>query len=142
MTSLVLLCISLMDLNPGPTLVPVVGAIVLFGIFLPVAVWTGHQKEERMAYYKAETLRRLAEASGEGAKAVIEFLGEEERLKRFKQNEGMKLGGLITLSVGVGLAIFLHAVAGEPGVYLVGLIPGLVGVALLIYAFFIATPVE
>jgi uncharacterized membrane protein YeaQ/YmgE (transglycosylase-associated protein family) len=144
MTPVVFLCNSLMDLNPGAigALVPVVGAIVLFGVFLPVAVWTSNQKEERLAYYKAETLRRLAEASGEGAKAAIDLLREEERMKRIKQNEGVKLGGLITLGAGVGLAIFLHAVANERSVYLVGLIPGLVGAALLIYVYFMAPPIE
>jgi len=56
----------------------------------------------------------------------------------------MKLGGLVTVSVGVSLCIFLHAVtsstSGSP--WLVGLIPGFVGVALLIYVYFLAEPIQ
>ena len=52
---------------------------------------------------------------------------------------GQRLGGLITLAVGIGLMVFLKAVAtDEPGVYLVGLIPLLIGVALLAYSYVLA----
>ena len=55
-----------------------------------------------------------------------------------KTREGMKIGGLINLAVGVALMIFLRAlVSGEP-VYLCGLIPGLIGVAMLTYALLLA----
>jgi hypothetical protein len=47
----------------------------------------------------------------------------------------MKLGGLITLAVGIGMMLFLHGMEHEEPVYLVGLIPTLVGVALLVYCF-------
>jgi hypothetical protein len=32
------------------------------------------RRKEREAFYKAETFRRVAEASGEGAKAALEML--------------------------------------------------------------------
>jgi lipopolysaccharide export LptBFGC system permease protein LptF len=69
---------------------------------------------------------------------------EEEHLKRVKAREGMKIGGLVCVAVGVAMVIFLKAMtATDPGApYLVGLIPGLVGVALLVYVFFMAGPVE
>jgi hypothetical protein len=56
----------------------------------------------------------------------------------------LKLGGLITVAVGAGLCIFLHAslpasASGSP--WLVGLIPGFVGVALLVYVYFLADPI-
>jgi hypothetical protein len=113
-------------------------------IFLSISVWVDSQRKEREAFYKAETLRRITESSGEGAKAAIELLREEERLKRIKAREGMKIGGLICVAVGVAMVIFLKAMtATDPGApYLVGLIPGLIGVALLSYVFFMAGPVE
>ena len=49
---------------------------------------------------------------------------------------------LANLAVGVGLAVFLRALVPNEPVYLVGLIPGLIGVALLTYALFLAPPVE
>jgi hypothetical protein len=117
-----------------------VGAIALFGIFLPVTTWLDTRRREREAYYKSETLRRLAESSGEGAKVAIELLREEEHLRQIKKLEGMKIGGLVNIAVGIGLGFMLWALTGTGGPYLVGLIPGLIGVALLVYVFFLAEP--
>jgi hypothetical protein len=123
--------------------IPIVAVVSTF-VFLTFAIWFGTRKREREAFYKAETLRRITEASGEGAKAAIDLLREEERLKRIKSREGMKIGGLVCVAVGVAMVIFLWAMTKtDPGVpYLVGLIPGFIGVALLIYVFFMAGPVE
>jgi len=106
------------------------------------AIWFGTRKQEREAFYKAETLRRITESSGEGAKAACELLKEEERLNRIKAREGLKIGGLICVSVGIALLIFLRALIGNEPVYLCGLIPGFIGVAMLVYVFFMAKPVE
>jgi hypothetical protein len=49
------------------------------------------------------------------------------------RSQGLMIGGLVTLFVGIGLAIFLSFVNdGERGVWAVGLIPGGVGLALII----------
>ena len=55
-----------------------------------------------------------------------------ERARRLSQ--GLMIGGLVTLATGIGLGIFLGLVADEEHVWAVGLIPALVGVALLISA--------
>jgi len=49
----------------------------------------------------------------------------------------MKIGGLICIAVGVGSVIFMRAMMGsEPDApYLAGLIPALVGVAMLVYVY-------
>jgi len=119
-----------------------VGAVALFVVFIPTVTFLDSRRKEREAFYKADTFRRMAEASGEGAKAAVELLREEERIKARKTREGMKIGGLTNLAVGIALMIFLRALVGNEPVYLVGLIPGLIGVALLTYALFLAPPVE
>jgi hypothetical protein len=122
-----------------------VGAVALFVVFIPTVTWIDKQHKEREAFYKADTIRRVAEASGEGAKAAIELLREQSRLERLKKREGMKIGGLICIGVGIGLTIFLRSLMGpaDSGApYLVGLIPGLIGVAMLVYVYFLAGPVE
>jgi len=119
-----------------------IGAVALFVVFIPVTTWIDSQRKEREAFYKAETVRRLTESSGDGAKAAIELMREQDRMGRRKRTEGMKIGGLINIAVGVGLMIFLHAlISGEP-VYLCGLIPGLIGVALLAYALLLSPKPE
>ena len=119
-----------------------IGAVAMFAVFIPVTSWIESQRRTREAYYKAETMRRLVEASGEGAKAALELMREQDRMERLKKREGMKVGGLINIGVGVALLIFLRALVGEEPVYLCGLIPGLIGVAMLVYVFFLAGPVE
>jgi hypothetical protein len=106
--------------------------------FVSIAVWTEGRRKEREAYYKAESMRRLSELPGDGAKYVIEMMQEEERIRRekeemqeIKQREGLKIGGLVNIGVGVGLYLMmreLHATL------MVGAIPGMIGVALLAYA--------
>ena len=54
-----------------------IGAVALFVVFIPLTSWIDSQRREREAFYKAETMRRLAESSGEGAKAAIELLREQ-----------------------------------------------------------------
>ncbi|MBZ5658571.1 MAG: DUF6249 domain-containing protein [Acidobacteriia bacterium] len=119
-------------------LVPIVGSIALFS-FLAVAAWADARRKEREAYYTSETLKKIAETSGEGAKAAMDMLREQERNFMLRRRDGRRLGGLITLAVGIGVMVFLKAIVhDEPAVYLVGLIPLLVGVALLIYAYVLA----
>ena len=120
-----------------------IGAIVLFGIFIPTVHWIDSRRKEREAFYKADTIRRLAESSGDGAKAVVEILREEERVKQVKTREGLKIGGLINVATGLGLLIFLRALLqGSGPVYLCGLIPGFIGLAMLVYVYFLAEPVR
>ncbi|MGB9236558.1 MAG: hypothetical protein WCC04_19290 [Terriglobales bacterium] len=128
-----------MDVGVVAIAIPVVGSIALFS-FLAVASWSDARRKERETYYRSETLKKIAESSGEGARSALELMREQEKNAARRRLEGMKLGGLITTAVGIGLMVFLHGVAdhGDGPVYLVGLIPLLIGVALLIYPFFLA----
>jgi hypothetical protein len=130
--------------NAGMWIFLSIGAISLFAIFIPTVTWIDKQHKEREAFYKAETIRRVAEASGEGAKAALELLQQQSRFERQKGREGMKIGGLVCIGVGAAMVIFLKVqTATDPGTpYLVGLIPTFVGVALLIYVYLLAVPLE
>jgi len=121
-----------------------VGAVALFAVFSPLVTFIDSRRKEREAYYKAETFRRVAEASGDGAKAALELMREEGRQKQIKTIEGLKIGGLINLAVGVALTIFLYFLFGGTSTspWLCGLIPGMIGVAMLVYVFFMARPIE
>jgi len=122
-------------------LVPIVAIVSVF-TFTAIVHWVDSQRKERDAFYKADTLRRVTEASGEGAKAALELMREDERLKRIHTREGMKIAGLINVGVGIGLLIFLHGLLGGTAIYLCGLIPGFIGVGFLVYVYFLAAPVE
>ncbi len=130
--------------NYGLWLFLSVGAVALFVVFIPTVAWIDSRRKEREAYYKAETLRRMVEGSAEGGKAAIELMREEERIKQIKVREGLKMGGLINVGVGIALVIFLRSLLGgsQGTPYLCGLIPGFVGLAMLIYVYFMAEPIR
>jgi hypothetical protein len=117
--------------------IPVVGSIALFS-FLAVASWSDARRKERETYYKSETLKKIAESSGEGAKAAIELIREQEKNTVRRRLEGMKLGGLITAVVGIGVMVLLRGLVHSTPVYLAGLIPVLVGLAILTYSLLLA----
>ena len=118
-------------------LIPVVGSIALFS-FLAVASWSDARRRERETYYNTEALKKIAESPGEGARAAIQYLQEQDRSVTRRRLEGMKLGGLITSAVGIGLMALLRGLVREEPVYLVGLMTLLIGAALLIYVFALA----
>jgi len=123
-------------------------SIVIVSVFsfLAIAVWADSRRREREAYYKAESMRRVAETSGEGGKYLIEMMREEERIRQQallaqegKKREGYLVGGLVNIGIGIALMIFLHSLGvGAP--YLVGLILVFVGLALLVSLLFIKQP--
>jgi hypothetical protein len=114
-----------------------IGAIAVFS-FVSVAVWSDNRRKERVAYYRSETLKKIAETPGPGSTAALEYLREQEQINAKRQREGMRLGGLVTAVVGLGVMILMHGLThGEP-VYLAGLIPLLIGTVLFVYAQFLA----
>ncbi|MGA9352735.1 MAG: hypothetical protein WBV46_03525 [Terriglobales bacterium] len=121
----------------GVFLVPIVGSIALFS-FLAVASWSDARRKEREAYYRADALKKIAESSADGAKSAVEYLREQDSIAVRKRVEGMKIGGLITAAVGVGMMIFLHGIEHEEPAYLMGTIPLLIGLALMVYGFVLA----
>jgi hypothetical protein len=113
-----------------------VGAVALFS-FIAVATWSDNRRREREAYYKSETVRKVMEMPGATPATVQEFVRDQQAMADRRRREGLKLGGLITAAVGVGIVVFL---IGKPGpqIYTVGAIPLLIGLALLAYAYILA----
>src|SRR5579863_8163624 len=102
--------------TPGLWMFLSIGTVSLFVVFIPLVSWIESRRKEREAFYKADTMRRLVESSGEGAKVAIQLMREEERLKRIKAREGLKAGGVINICVGAALVIFMRFLLGSgPG---------------------------
>jgi hypothetical protein len=103
--------------------------------FTSIATWSDARRREREAFYRSETLKKIAESSGAGGAAALEILREQERVAQRRRRDDQRLGGLVTVAAGGGLLIFLRAIVPNEPVYLVGLIPLFVGVALLAHTF-------
>ena len=133
-----------MDSNQLETLAGIlvpIGAIVSAFTFITIMAWLGNRQKEREAFYKAETLRRVTESSGEGAKAAVDLLREDERIRRIKSREGLKISALINIGVGLGMVFGLSQLIGQK-VALAGLVPAFIGAAMLIYIYLLAAPLE
>ena len=111
---------------------------VVIGSFLAVAIWAKNRRLEREAYYKNENLKKIAEAQGTSANAALEFLREQEKVRALRHREGLKLGGLVTIAVGLGFFLVLWATGPSRPAYFAGLIPFLIGLALLAYVYILA----
>ena len=119
-----------------------IGAASLFSFFA-VAAWAGARHSERETYYHTELIKKAMESP---STAALDYLRQRdhEAAKRaaLKTRSGMRLGGLIAVAAGVGLMVFLRATiavyetGGKQNVYLLGLIPILVGSVVFIYSFF------
>jgi len=106
--------------------------------FVAVMVWLGHRKKEREEFYRAETMKKIAE-SGSSA-AAIEYLRETERIRQGEMRDGLKLTGLILLPVGIGLTGFLGSIAKpeDGALAMIGVIPLMLGAVLFLYGQFMS----
>ena len=128
-----------MEVKSIALFIPIVSIICVF-TFISIASWADARRKEREAYYKSETLKKIAEGQGQGATSALELMREEERIAIRRAREGQRMGGLVTLGVGIALTSFLWAVLEHDakGVATVGLFPLLIGVALLVYSYVLA----
>jgi hypothetical protein len=113
------------------TLIPISGIAMIVLI-----VWIGERRKEKEALYRNELLRKIAESQGDAAQRVLDMIHQQDRAKQIRIREGLKLAGLITLAVGIGLIPMLAMLERTEPVWTVGLIPAFVGAALFSYVFF------
>jgi hypothetical protein len=113
------------------------GAIALFS-FAAVAAWATGRRREREAFYKSETIKKIAETQGPGANAALEFMREQEKNAARNNRERLKLGGLGATAVGLALMVFLWFIERNEPVFLAGLFPLFVGLVQLAYVYLLA----
>jgi preprotein translocase subunit YajC len=118
-------------------LIPIVAIVSVF-TFVAIATWSDSRRKERETFHLHETYRRMLEQPGKGAEEVLALMRQQEAREAESRIEGLKLGGLITAAVGVGLFFLLKGVEPDKMLWGVALIPLLIGVVLAVYAFFLA----
>lgn len=114
-----------------------VGSVSLFS-FVAVSSWADARRREREAFYRSETLKKVAEAPPSGAALALDFLRERDRKADARTREGIKLGGLIMAATGMGVMIFLRNLLPEKPAYVSVVIPLLIGFAMLAYSYLLA----
>ena len=106
--------------------------------FVSVMVWLDNHRKEREAHYRNEMAQRIAEARDPAP--LLAYVQELERIEAMRSRTKTRVAGIITLAVGIPMTVLFHQAAPGTATYLVGLIPLLVGVALLILSELILRP--
>ena len=89
---------------------------------------------EREAFYRSETVKKISEMEG-GPAAALQYLRDDEKKAALRRSRAILLGGMITTASGIGVMAFLVVIIKGQDAYLAGLIPTLVGLALIAYSF-------
>lgn len=92
-------------------------------------------RREQDVHHRKELLKSLAAMPGGGAEAALQYLREVEQRAEQRRREGIRLGGMITGAAGIGILISVREIVTQAPVYLAGLIPALVGLALVAYSY-------
>ncbi len=109
---------------------------VVFFSWATVVGWAIQRRKEREAYYRHETEKRLVDKGGVSAEQLLGLRIEEERIRWLRRREGLKLGGLITTALGIGLlAAFQFVDMGRLSLAGTAGIPLIIGLALLLYVY-------
>jgi hypothetical protein len=102
-----------------------------------LTLWLEHQARQREANFRQETYRKMLEQPGGSVEAVRVLLREDEARRREEQAANARLGGMLAMATGVGISVVLYAITPAKRVFLVGLIPVLVGLVLFAQSLFI-----
>jgi hypothetical protein len=116
----------------------IVVAVIYVALFCWLAVvgWARHRRLEREAFYRHETEKLLLDSGEEGARQIFGLRRQEEHGRWLRRREGLKLGGVITTSLGAGILVGLQFIdMGDISLAGAGGIPLIIGIALLLYAY-------
>ena len=116
-------------------LIPLVSTIAVF-VYLTFWIVALQKRREREAFYRYELARKAVEKGTIDEAKVFELLRDERRGRWLGRREGIRLGGLILLGLGIGMMVALANLSD----HLVGFgaIPTFLGAALLFYGLFLA----
>lgn len=132
-------------------------AVLVIGLFtfLSIAAWAKARKREREAFYRSELRKTLIEKWGGGSpeelvnllrddaknaelRQLLDVSGEGKQNGARRRRDGLLLAGLITTAIGVGMLVFLRTLPTRDAVSNIGIIPLIVGVAILIHSFIVS----
>ena len=113
------------------------GAAVMLGLFafLAISVWASSRREQREMELRYELYSRMVEHPGPEADAVRELLAKDAQQRQTAASAQKRAGGLVVLAVGIGFGAFLYFIAPDRPIYLLALVPTLVGIVILASGF-------
>jgi hypothetical protein len=126
-----------------PLLIMVLPLLLLIFAWTSVTYWISARAAERRMRERYALLKHLSERPAESVQIVLEQLrqddAKEEQRRRAKaatMRRGKLEGGFIMIVLGIGLGAFLRMLGPSMALWLIGLMPLLVGVVFVISAVF------
>lgn len=113
--------------------IPIIGIIASF-TFVGLIIWFKHRRTERDTYYRHELIKQMAEKAN-SEDQLLAFMREEAAVRQANRKQGLMVGGLVTLALGVGYMVAFQWIDEE--VWMIGAIPALIGAALLASSFLV-----
>jgi hypothetical protein len=117
--------------------IPVIAIIGAFTVAI-VRIITEHRREELAQRERIAAIERGIDPSklpslggGNGGGGAAYDRWGYRNGSSLRRAQGLMIGGLVTLASGVGIAVFLYGIESDHKAWAVGLIPMLIGVALL-----------
>ena len=129
-------------MNEG-LLIMIVPLLLLVFAWTSVTYWISARATERRMRERYALLKHLSERPAESVQVVLEQLRqddarEEERLraKAAVMRRGKLEGGFIMLVLGAALGLFLYNLVPGGALWMIGLMPALIGVVLVVSTWF------
>ena len=112
--------------------------LVIFA-WMSVTHWITARAAERKMRERYALLKHLSERPAESVQLVLEQLHQDDARELEREREkaavawrGQNMGAAIVLAIGVLLTLFLYFIAPNKPIWLIGLMPVLVGVVLAV----------
>lgn len=129
-------------MNEG-LLIMIVPLLLLVFAWTSVTYWISARATERRMRERYALLKHLSERPADSVQVVLEQLRqddarEEERLraKAAVMRRGKLEGGFIMLVLGAALGLFLYNLVPGGALWMIGLMPALIGVVLVVSTWF------
>jgi hypothetical protein len=107
-------------------------SVLALGVSIVSAWRVRHDRVAKFEAHYRDILKELADLQSAEANCVLELIREETRAATARAKLGLQISGWVTIAAGLGTLVFLRFFLGaQQNVYLCGLIPLFIGIALL-----------
>ena len=103
--------------------------------WLTISGWARQRRKERESFYRHEVEKKIIEAGGVSTEQLAELRRDEENRRWVQRREGLKLAGLVTMALGIGLFVAIQFLIEDKPVHHLAWIPIGIGAVILLYVY-------
>lgn len=125
--------------NSLPAFIMIVPLLIVLFTWISVTHWINARAAERRTRERYALFKHLSERPAESVQLVLEQLHQDDARELEREREkaavvwrGQNMGAAVTLAIGILLTLFLYYIAPNKPLWLIGLMPVMVGVILAV----------